>query len=120
MKITRENWLKATADAMSRENTKKLFEASPSSFDLFSMFSYLIWLEIDGKDVTEEDIADVTAKVITELSTADELSNLAMIKSIALIIFSIQIYEELEKATKSEQKNPDYDKFKSGLKSKSK
>ena len=96
MKITKDIYIKATAEAMNRESTQKLFKAEPQAFDMFSLFSFILFTRLEGKDVTEDDYDDVLATVIVDaLPNSIRQSN--KIKILALIIFSFQIWDELEK-----------------------
>ena len=117
MKITKDIYIKATAEAMSRESTQKLFKADPQAFDMFSLFSYTLFDRLEGKDVTEDDYSDAVAMVIVD-ALPDSIKQSTMVKNLALIIFSLQIWDELEKLDKSDRKNPEYDSFKTELNSK--
>ena len=120
MKITRENWLKATANAMNRKSTKELTEKSPISFDLFSIFSYRVWLAVDGKNLTEDCIAEAASSVVIDMIKVGDSPEKSFILTFALIKFVSQIYQELLKTDKQTRKNPEYENIKSELKSKQK
>lgn len=115
MKITKDNFTKATAEAMNRELTQKLFKAEPKAFDLFSLFAFTLFNRLEGKDVTEDDFAGSAATVILD---DDSIKQTTMINSLALIVFSSQILKELKKQDKSDGNNPEYDSFKTELNSK--
>jgi hypothetical protein len=117
MKITKDNFMKATAEAMNRDATLKLFNAEPQAFDMFSLFSFTLFTRLEGKDVTEDDFTDSVAMVLVDV-LPDSIKQSTMIKNLALIMFSLQIWDELEKLDKSDSKNPKYSTFKSELKSK--
>ena len=117
MKITKDNFTKATAEAMNRESTQKLFKADPKAFDMFSLFSFILFNRLEGKEVTEDDFIDSVAMVILD-ALPDRIKKSTMINSLALIIFSSQILEELKKQDKSDGNNPEYDSFKTELNSK--
>ena len=116
MKIDKDIFLKATAEAMMNDSTQKLFKAEPVAFDMFSMFAFAVLQRIEGKDITEDDFSDTVASVIVD-SLPDEITDSSMLKDIALVIFSLQIWTELEKLDKPDQKSPETEKFKSELKS---
>lgn len=117
MKITKDNYTKATAEAMNRESTQKLFKTEPKAFDMFSLFSFILFNRLEGKDVTEDDfIGSVTMVILGVLP--DSIKQSTMIKYLALIMFSSQIWEELKKQDKSDGNNPEYDSFKTELNSK--
>ena len=117
MKITKDNFTKATAEAMNRESTQKLFKADPKAFDMFSLFSFILFNRLEGKDVTEDDFTGSVAMVILD-ALPDRIKQSTKINSLALIIFSSQILEELKKQDKSDGNNPEYDSFKTELNSK--
>lgn len=117
MKITKDIYIKATAGAMNRESTQKLFKADPQAFDMFSLFSFILFNRLEGKDVTEDDFIGSVAMVILD-ALPDSIKQSTMINSLALIIFSSQILEELKKQDKSDGNNPEYDSFKTELNSK--
>ena len=117
MKITKDIYTKATAEAMNRESTQKLFKAEPQVFDMFSLFSFTLFTRLEGKDVTEDDYTDAVAMVIVD-ALPDSIKQSTMIKNLALIIFSLQIWDELEKLDKPDSRNPEYDSFKTELNSK--
>lgn len=117
MKITKDNYTKATAEAMSRESTQKLFKADPKVFDMFSLFSFILFDRLEGKDVTEDDFIGSVVMVILDV-LPDSIKQSTIIKFLAPIIFSLQIWEELKKQDKSDGNNPEYDSFKTELNSK--
>lgn len=117
MKVTRELFLKATANAMEIDSTKKLFDAEPIAFDMFSLFSYIVMAKVENKEITEDDFTEVIADVIVE-SLPDSLTNGTMLKDLALVVFSIQIWNNLEKLCKPDKDDQEIENFKSVLKSK--
>ena len=96
MKITKDNYTKATAEAMNRESTRKLLKADSQAFDMFSSFSFILFNRLEGKDVTEDDFIGSVAMVILG-TLPDSIKQSTMIKYLALIILSLQIWEELKK-----------------------
>ena len=116
MKITKDIFLKATAEAMKYDSCQKLFKAEPVAFDMFSIFAFAVFNRIEGKDITEDVFSDTVASVIVD-SLPDEVTDCAMLKDIALVIFSLQIWTELEKMCEPESKDSETEKFKSELKS---
>lgn len=117
MKITQDIYTKATAEAMNRESTQKLFKGYSQAFDMFSLFSFILFNKLEGKDVTEDDFIDSVATVIQD-ALPDSIERSTIIKNLALIIFSLQIWEELKKQDKSDGNNLEYDSFKTELNSK--
>lgn len=117
MKITKDIFLKATAEAMAKDSTAKLFKAEPNAFDMFSFFAYALFDRLDGKEVTEDEFTDAVCMTIVD-ALPESIKASTMVKNLALIIFSLQIWEELEKLDKSDSNNPEYDTFKTELNSK--
>ena len=117
MKITKDIYINATAEAMNQESAQELFKAKPQAFDMFSLFSFILFTRLEEKDVTEDDFIDSVAMVILD-ALPDSIKQSTMINSLALIIFSSQIWEELEKLDKPDNRNSEYDSFKTGLNSK--
>lgn len=116
MKINKHNFITATAEAMSKPATVKLFKAEPVAFDMFTIFAFAVFTKLDGKDTTDEEYADAVATVIVD-TLPDDITTVSMVKDLALIIFSQHIWEELEKLDKPEKETPETDNFKSELKS---
>lgn len=96
MKINKDIFLVATAKAMQNDSTKKLFKAEPVAFDMFSLFAFAVFNRLDGKDITEDSFHSTVVDVLVQASQ-EKISVISMIKQLALIIFSFQIWEELEK-----------------------
>lgn len=117
MKITKDNYLKATAEAMSTESSVELFNACPETFDMFTLFAYCVFNKVENKETTEEEFDRAVATIIAK-SLPDKISDSTMLKDLALLVFANMIWSELEKLDKPEKDDPEYDKFKSGLKSK--
>ena len=125
MKINKDIFLVVTAEAMQNDSTKKLFKDEPVAFDMFSLFAFAVFNSLDGKDITEDSFHSTVADVLIQASP-EKISDISMINQLALIIFSLQIWEELEKLDKSDGNNPDkpdgnnpeYDSFKIELNSK--
>ena len=117
MKITKDIYIKATAEAMNRESTRKLFKADSQACDMFSSFSFILFDRLEGKDVTEDDFNGSVAMLILD-TLPDSIKQSTIIKYSALIIFSLMIWEELKKQDKSDGNNPEYDSFKTELNSK--
>lgn len=117
MKITRESWLKATAKAMSTDSAKELFKSISESEALFTDYSFHMYLKLKGKTLTEsefkETVADVHSDLLSELGA--DLLNIVI--NTALIIFAVQIWENLTDQIAQDQLNSEYDSFKSVLKS---
>ena len=97
MKITRHNFLHATANAMEQESTANIFKNNPEAFDMFSLFSYAIFQIIEGKNLTEDEYAEHVTTYVSRLASETSTTNTGLLKTLALLIFSMQIWNELEK-----------------------
>lgn len=117
MIITKNLFLHATAEAMSTKSATDLFDNDPEAFDMFSLFSYCLFKSIEKKDITQDAYNIAVSDLIVDI-LPDTLSETAILKNLALIIFATQIWKALEKPGDSNQKNSDFDDFKSVLKSK--
>ena len=96
MKITKDIFLVATAQAMQNDSTKKLFKAVPVAFDMFSLFAFAVFNRLDGKEITEYDFDDTVTSVIAD-TFPEHISVSTMLSDTALVIFSNMIWTELEK-----------------------
>ena len=96
MKITKDIYIKATAEAMNRESAQKLLKAEPQMFDMFSLFSFILFTRLEGKDITDDDFTDAVSTLIVD-ALPDSNKQSTMLKYLALIIFSLQIWDILEK-----------------------
>ena len=97
MKITRHNFIHATANAMEQESTVKLIKADPEVFDMFSLYSFAIFQIIEGKNLTEDEYAEHVTAYTSHLATEISTTNTGLLKALALLIFAMQIWHELEK-----------------------
>ena len=117
MKITKDNFMKATAIAMETQATKELFKKSHEAEELFTTYSFLLSKRVIGKDVNDETFANETAEVIVSMSDKP-IMGVEIITALALVIFSNRIWESLENLNKPQEKDLKYNTFKSELKSK--
>lgn len=117
MKITKETWLKATAEAMSTESCKELFESDPTTEELFTNYAFHLLVTLSGKtlDNTEfiHTVVDISKEILSEVGV--DMTNVLV--NLALICFASQIWENLIKLTESDRINSEYENFKSVLKS---
>ena len=103
---------------MKRPQTIDLLDKEPVAFDLFSLISFRIFAEVENKELTDELIDYVTDLITDELFKDCVLDGVAVINRLALIVFSLDIWEELDKLDKPEQEKHTYEKFKKELKPK--
>ena len=117
MKITKEIWLKATAEAMSTDSCKELFESEPNTEELFTDYAFHLLLTLSGKTLDRPEfiqtVGDISREILSEVgsSTTNVLVNLA------LMCFASQIWENLTKLTELDRVNSEYENFRSVLKS---
>lgn len=117
MKITRESWLKATANAMSTDQAKELFKSDSQIEQLFTDYSFYLYTKLKGKTLTESEFNETVATVHSELISELGTDPLNVIVNLALIIFAVQIWENLTDQIAQDEFNSEYDNFKSVLKS---
>jgi len=117
MKITRESWLKATAKAMSTDPAKELFKADSEIEALFTDYSFHLYLKLKGKTLAQSEFNEIVADLHRELlsEVGEDLMNIVI--NTALIIFAVQIWENLTDQIAQDELNSEYDSFKAALKS---
>ena len=117
MKITRESWLKATAKAMSTDAAKELFKSDSEIEALFTDYSFHLYLKLKGKTITESEFNEIVADVHCNLLYKVGADLINIIVNTALIIFAVQVWENLPDQLTQDELNTEYDSFKSVLKS---
>ena len=117
MNITRESWLKATAKAMSTDSAKELFKSDSEIESLFTDYSFHIYTKLKGKTLTESEFNETVATVHSELISELGADPLNVIVNLALIIFAVQIWENLTSQLAQDEINSEYENYKSVLKS---
>lgn len=117
MKITKEIWLKATAEAMSTDACKELFASDSTMEDLFTDYSFSLFQLLSGKTLNRvefiKEVGDFSMELLKEIGM--EMTNVLV--NIALMCFANQIWENVEKLTETDRLNAECDKFKTVLKS---
>ena len=118
MKITRESWLKATAEAMSTESAKTLFKSDSQIESLFTDYSFHLYTRMKGMELTESDFDEIVANVHVDLLTELDINPmLNMVVNLALMIFAKQIWDNLISQAEQNEVNKEYENFKTVLKS---
>lgn len=92
MKVTEEAWLRATAHAMSRPDTVKLFDDVPGSFDLFALVSYAVYDRIKGENLTAHMVIEQLVDVVAEVLPDRKPSKGELIRMMALVSFETSVY----------------------------
>ena len=117
MKITKEIWLKATAQAMSTESSKKLFANNSNFEDLFTDYSFHLLLNLSGKTLDRVEFIHTVGDISKELLSEVGIDTTNVLVLLALMCFAAQIWENLQKLTESDHLNSEYENFKTVLKS---
>lgn len=117
MKITKEIWLKATAEAMLTDGCKELFESEPNVEELFTDYAFHLLLTLSGKTLDRPEfiqtVGDISREVLSEVGMG--MTNVLV--NLALMCFASQIWDNLMKLTETDRVNAEYEKFRSVLKS---
>lgn len=116
MKITKEIWLKATAEAMSIESCKKLFNFDPEVEELFTDYSFHLFLTLSGKTLDKAEFIQTVGDISKDILSEVGMDTTNVLVNLALMCFASEIWENLETQVKSEQINSEYENFKSVLK----
>ena len=117
MKITKESWLKATANAMTTDQAKELFKSDPKIEQFFTDYSFHLYTKLKGKTLTESEFKETLANLHTGLISELGANLASVIVNIALLIFAAQIWENLTDQIAQDELNTEYENFKSVLKS---
>ena len=117
MKITRESWLKATAKAMSTDQAKELFKSDSEIEPLFTEYAFHLYIKLKDKTLTESEYRETVINIHTELLTELRADLTNVLVNIALMIFAVQIWENLTDQIAQDELNSEYENFKAVLKS---
>lgn len=117
MKITKEIWLKATAEAMSTESCKELFNSNPETEELFTDYAFHLFLTLSGKTLDKSEfihtVGDISREILSEVGM--DMTNVLV--NVALMCFASQIWDNLMKLAESDRINSEYENFRTVLKS---
>lgn len=116
MKITKEIWLKATAEAMSTESCKDLFDYDPTTEELFTDYAFHLLLTLSGKTLDKPEFIHTVGDISRELLLEFGMNMTNVLVNMALMCFASQIWDNLIALTESEQINSEYENFKTVLK----
>lgn len=117
MKITKESWLNATAKAMSTDQAKQLFKSDSEIETLFTDYSFHLYMKLKDKTITESEFQETVLNIHTELITELGAGLTYVLVNISLMIFAVQIWENLTDQIAQDELNSEYENFKSVLKS---
>lgn len=106
MKVTEQEWVKATAQAMAKPDTIELFNNVPDSFDSFALFSYEVYERIKGKDIKGWQYMEKLVEVVTDILPDRKPTKGELYRMLALVTFGMSIHtawkaESNKKYTKS-------------------
>jgi hypothetical protein len=93
MKVTEQEWVRATAQAMARPDTIELFNNVPDSFDSFALFSYEVYERVKGKDFTGWQFIEKLVEVVTEILPDRKPTKEELTRMLALVTFGMSIYK---------------------------
>lgn len=96
MKVTEQEWVKATAQAMADESVMELFSHEPELFDSFALFSYELHECIKGKDLTALLFMEKLVEVVTGILPDRKPTKGELSRTLALVVFGISIYHAWE------------------------
>ena len=116
MKITKEIWLKATAEAMSTDSCKELFDSEPLAEELFTDYSFHLLLTLSGKTLNKTEFIQTVGDISRDILSETGVGATNVMVNIALMCFANLIWENLIKLTESDRINSEYENFKSVLK----
>lgn len=117
MKITREIWLKATAEAMSTDSCKELFDSEPLAEELFTDYSFHLFLTLSGKTLHKPEFIQTVGDISRDILSETGIGTTNVLVNIALMCFANLIWENLMKLTESDRINSEYENFLTVLKS---
>ena len=117
MKITKEIWLKATAEAMSTGGCKELFKSDHEIEELFTDYSFYLFTNLSGKTLDETDFIQAIIESSAEIFSEVGLSISSVLIQTALMCFAKQIWDSLLKLTESDRINTEHENFRTALKS---
>lgn len=116
MTITKEVWLKATAEAMSTDSCKELFGKYSTMEELFTDYSFHLLRTLSGKTLDKSEFIQRVGAISKDILSEVGVDITSVLVNIALMCFAGQIWENLMKLTESDRINSEYENFKSVLK----
>ena len=100
MRITSDNFLRATVNAMCEDNVVKLIKGVPGTMKMFTLFSTLIMCEIEDNDIDEDKYDEIVSRIVAEI-TPEDADVISMLKMLSLMTFADDIYENLKSVINS-------------------
>ncbi len=95
MKVTKDEWIKAISQAMSRHDTFAFMSAEPDWFNTFTLFSYVLYESIKSEDLCTVQLLEKLVEVIVEILPDRKPTKAELSKALALYKFGMLVYEEL-------------------------
>ena len=102
---------------MSTESAQELFKSDSEIESLFTDYSFHLYTKLKGKTLTESEFKETLANLHTELISELGADLTSVIVNIALLIFAVQIWENIADQFAQQEFNTEYENYKSVLKS---
>lgn len=93
MKATEEEWITATAHAMSSPGTVRLFDHAPEQFELFTLVSYELYERIKGDDLTYHLVAERLVEIVEDIMPDRKPTKVEFLRVLALVKFETSVYK---------------------------
>lgn len=100
MKATEEEWITATAHAMSSPDTVRLFDQVPAQFELFALVSHELYDRIKGEELTDHLVVEKLVEVVADILPDRKPTKVELLRAWALVSFETSVYK-LWKAEKA-------------------
>lgn len=94
MKVTEEEWITATAHAMSSPDTVRLFDQVPAQFELFALVSHELYDRIKEEELTDNLLVEKLVEVVADILPDRKPTKLELIRMMALVSFETSVYNE--------------------------
>ena len=94
MKITEEEWLRATAHEMERPDTVRAFDNVPDSLDLFALFSYALYDRIKDQYITKWMFIEKLVEIVIAILPDRKPTKVEVCRMLALFSFGVSVYNE--------------------------
>jgi hypothetical protein len=93
MKATEEEWITATAHAMSSPDTVRLFDHVPAQFELFALVSHELYDRIKGDDLTDNLVVERLVEVVEDILPDRKPTKVELLRAWALVSFETSVYK---------------------------
>lgn len=93
MKATEDEWVTATANAMSRPDTVRLFDQVPAQFELFALVSHELYDRIKGEELTDNLVVETLVEVVADILPDRKPTKVELLRAWALVSFETSVYK---------------------------